>query len=99
MTISLHFLFQRIVRPMKQQLQRTAGPAWRTLYSIVILSRHLNKAEDVIKQIHRLDKAKLGYNFFYLTGISGAGRAVEGAVESAKIRRGTSWKSCRNSST
>lgn len=55
------------------------------------------KAEDVIKQTHRLDKTKLGYNFFYLTGISGAGHAVEGAVESANIRRRASWKSCRNS--
>lgn len=30
--------------------------------------------------------------------ISGAGHAVEGAVENANIRRRASWKSCRNSS-
>lgn len=52
MTISLHFLFQRNVRPMKQKPQRTAGPAWRTLYSIVILSRHLNKGSHSLADIN-----------------------------------------------
>lgn len=33
------------------------------------------------RMLHRLDKARLEYNFFYLTGISGAGRAVEGGLE------------------
>lgn len=43
------------------------------------------KAEDIVTQTHRLDQAQITYNYFYLTGISGAGRAVEGAIESAKI--------------
>lgn len=43
------------------------------------------KAQEIIEQTHRLDKAGITYNFFYLTGVSGAGRGVEGALESAKI--------------
>ena len=43
------------------------------------------KAQEIVEQTHRLDKAGITYNFFYLTGVSGAGRGVEGALESAKI--------------
>lgn len=42
-------------------------------------------AEDIVTQTHRLDESQIGYNFFYLTGISGAGRGVEGALQSADI--------------
>lgn len=41
--------------------------------------------EDVLTQCQRLDGAGIGYNFFYLTGISGAGRGREGAVASAEL--------------
>lgn len=43
------------------------------------------KAQEIVEQTHRLDKADITYNFFYLTGVSGAGRGVDGALESAKI--------------
>ena len=43
------------------------------------------KAQEIVEQTHRLDKADITYNFFYLTGVSGSGRGVEGALESAKI--------------
>ena len=42
-------------------------------------------ARDVILQASRLDEARIGYSFFYLAGISGAGRGVEGAVRSAEV--------------
>lgn len=42
-------------------------------------------ALDIVQQTHRLDHAGIGYHFTYLAGISGAGRGVEGALESAKI--------------
>lgn len=29
--------------------------------------------EEIVTQSHRLDKAKIKYNYFYPTGISGAG--------------------------
>lgn len=41
--------------------------------------------EEIITQSHRLDNANFGYNYFYLTGISGNGRGKIGALESAKI--------------
>lgn len=41
--------------------------------------------EDVLAQCRRLDAAGIGYNFFYLTGISGAGRGREGAQVSAGL--------------
>lgn len=43
------------------------------------------QAEELITQTQRLDKAGIDYHFFYLTGIAGAGRAVEGAMNSAKV--------------
>lgn len=41
--------------------------------------------EDIITQAHRLDAAGIQYNYFYLTGISGAGRGAIGALETAKV--------------
>ena len=41
--------------------------------------------EDILAQCQRLDRAGIGYNFFYLTGISGAGRGREGAEASAAL--------------
>lgn len=41
--------------------------------------------EEIITQSHRLDDANIKYNYFYLTGISGAGREKIGAVETAKV--------------
>ena len=43
------------------------------------------RAQDIIEQTHRLDDAGITYNFFYLAGISGAGRGEHGAAESAKV--------------
>lgn len=41
--------------------------------------------EDVFIQCQRLDRAGIGYSFFYLTGISGAGRGGAGAEASAAL--------------
>lgn len=41
--------------------------------------------EDVLTQCQRLDGAGIGYNFFYLAGVSGAGRGREGAMASAAL--------------
>ncbi len=41
--------------------------------------------EAIITQSHRLDAASIKYNYFYLTGISGAGRGKIGAFTSAKV--------------
>lgn len=43
------------------------------------------RPDDVLTQCQRLDAAGVGYNFFYLTGISGAGRGETGALESARL--------------
>lgn len=40
---------------------------------------------DIIKQCKRLDKAGIRYNFFYLAGISGAGRGEIGARLTANV--------------
>lgn len=40
---------------------------------------------DVLTQCRRLEAAGIGYSFFYLTGISGAGRGEEGARQSAAL--------------
>lgn len=42
-------------------------------------------AAEIIAQSHRLDAAGIGYFFFYLAGISGAGRGEEGALASAAV--------------
>lgn len=41
--------------------------------------------EDIVTQSLRLDRAGIGYHYFYLCGISGAGRGAEGAAASARI--------------
>ncbi|MCI9332026.1 MAG: radical SAM protein [Oscillibacter sp.] len=43
------------------------------------------QAQDIVKQAARLDEAGISYSFFYLAGISGAGRGREGALRSAEI--------------
>ncbi len=40
---------------------------------------------DIVEQAGRLDEAGISYSFFYLAGISGAGRGTEGALRSAEI--------------
>ena len=41
--------------------------------------------EDILAQCRRLDGAGIRYSFFYLAGISGAGRGESGALASAEI--------------
>ena len=41
--------------------------------------------EEIITQSHRLDASNIKYNYFYLAGISGAGRGKIGALETAKV--------------
>jgi radical SAM superfamily enzyme YgiQ (UPF0313 family) len=43
------------------------------------------QSEEIIIQSHRLDTANIKYNYFYLAGISGAGRGKIGALETAKV--------------
>ena len=43
------------------------------------------QAADILEQCRRLDKAGIGYSFFYLTGISGAGRGEDGARATAAV--------------
>ena len=43
------------------------------------------QARDIVEQAARLDEAGVSYIFFYLAGISGAGRGAEGALRSAEI--------------
>lgn len=43
------------------------------------------RARDVVEQAGRLDEAGISYSFFYLAGISGAGRGAEGALRSAEV--------------
>lgn len=42
-------------------------------------------SEDILTECRRLDEAGIGYNFFYLTGISGAGKGRKGAEATAYI--------------
>lgn len=42
-------------------------------------------SQEIVTQARRLDNAHITYNFFYLTGISGVGRGVEGALASAAV--------------
>ena len=42
------------------------------------------QARDIVEQAARLDEAGISYSFFYLAGISGAGRGAEGALRSAE---------------
>ena len=41
--------------------------------------------EDILTQCQRLDRAGIGYNFFYLTGIAGAGQGERSAKASAEL--------------
>ncbi|MBU2702954.1 radical SAM superfamily enzyme YgiQ (UPF0313 family) [Sporomusaceae bacterium BoRhaA] len=41
--------------------------------------------EEIVTQSHRLDTVSIKYNYFYLTGISGAGRGKIGALATAKV--------------
>ena len=43
------------------------------------------QSSDTIEQAKKLDEAGISYNFFYLTGISGAGRGEYGGKETAKV--------------
>ncbi len=43
------------------------------------------RAADILEQCRRLDKAGIHYSFFYLTGISGAGRGEAGARVTAAV--------------
>lgn len=43
------------------------------------------KAQDIVVQSKRLDKAGIRYNFFYLTGISGTGKGEKGAKATANV--------------
>lgn len=50
--------------------------------------RFMNKgylAADILDQCGRLDQAGIHYSFFYLTGISGAGRGEDGARATAAV--------------
>lgn len=42
-------------------------------------------SKDIVTQCKRLDRVGISYNFFYLTGISGAGRGEIGAKRTAEI--------------
>lgn len=41
--------------------------------------------EDILLQCRRLDRAGIGYHFFYLTGIAGAGQGERSAIASAAL--------------
>lgn len=43
------------------------------------------QSSDTIEQAKKLEEAGISYNFFYLTGISGAGRGEYGGKETAKV--------------
>ena len=43
------------------------------------------EAEDILKQCRRLEQSGISYKFFYLTGISGAGKGEAGAKVTAEI--------------
>lgn len=42
-------------------------------------------ADQIISECKKLEEAEIEYNFFYLTGIAGAGRGEQGALATAKI--------------
>lgn len=43
------------------------------------------QSSDIVEQCRRLDEVGISYNFFYLTGVSGAGRGEEGARATAEV--------------
>lgn len=42
-------------------------------------------SNDIVLQCQRLDRAGISYNFFYLTGVSGAGKGEAGAKKTAEV--------------
>ena len=46
-------------------------------------------AEDIVEQCARLDAVGISYAFFYLAGISGSGRGIEGARRTADVMNRT----------
>ena len=42
-------------------------------------------AEDILEQCRKLDSANIRYNFFYLTGIYGSGKSIDGVCKTAKV--------------
>lgn len=42
-------------------------------------------SQDILQQCRKLEKAGISYNFFYLTGIAGAGKGVESARRTAAV--------------
>ena len=42
-------------------------------------------SNDIVLQCQRLDRAGISYNFFYLTGVSGAGKGEIGARKTAEV--------------
>ncbi|WP_297422618.1 hypothetical protein [Clostridium sp.] len=54
------------------------------LYKFPDVKIHL-PPKEIITQSHRLDAANIKYNYFYLAGISGAGRGKIGAMGTAKV--------------
>ena len=48
------------------------------------------EAKDIVEQCARLDDAGISYAFFYLVGISGRGRGIEGARRTADVVNRTS---------
>lgn len=68
-----------------QGLPRPQGP--RRVFLVganpfVLLPKRL---EDIAEQAARLDEAGISYSFFYLAGISGAGRGTEGALRACRV--------------
>lgn len=43
------------------------------------------QVKDVLEQCRKLEKAGISYNFFYLTGIYGAGGGEKGAIQTAEV--------------
>lgn len=43
------------------------------------------QVKDVLEQCQKLEEAGISYNFFYLTGIYGAGGGEKGAIQTAEI--------------
>lgn len=43
------------------------------------------QVKDVLEQCRKLEEAGISYNFFYLTGIYGAGGSEKGAIQTAEI--------------
>ena len=67
---------------------RSSRPYVQIAPDVLEQVRQMNKgfqSKDTIEQYKKLEAANISCNFFYLTGISGAGRAEIGAKETAKV--------------